>query len=165
LAAKGSAEFLHIRQLNPASNGMGAIVCMLAFYSALRAILSSGPVNMERISAALSLYLLIGLVFGVLYAVIEELVPSSFVIQVASGSKVESFQLAHSIYFSFVTLGTLGYGDVVPISGPSRALAVTEAMIGQMYIAVVVARLVALYKGEDQPEELRRGGDEVDPTA
>ena len=51
--------------------------------------------------------------------------------------------LAHTICFSFVTLG---YGDMIPISGPARALAVTEAIVGQMYLVVVVERLVSLYK-------------------
>jgi hypothetical protein len=53
-----------------------------------------------------------------------------------------------AIYFSFVTLATLGYGDVVPASGPARALAMLEAVFGQLYLVVLVARLVSLYSRE-----------------
>jgi hypothetical protein len=55
-------------------------------------------------------------------------------------------QLAQTLYFSFVTLGTLGYGDIIPVGGPARALAVVEAIGGQMYLVVVVARLVSLHQ-------------------
>ena len=72
----------------------------------------------ERILAALDAYLLAGLLFGV---------------------------LPRAIYFGFVTIATLGYGDVVPISEPARGLALVEGVSGQMYLAVLVARVVSLY--------------------
>jgi hypothetical protein len=49
------------------------------------------------------------------------------------------------MYFSFVTIASLGYGDIVPLSAPARSVAVLEALSGQMYLAVLVARLVSLY--------------------
>ena len=58
------------------------------------------------------------------------------------------FSLANGIYFSFVTLATLGYGDVVPQTEIARGLAILEAVSGQLYLAVMVARLVSLYVGE-----------------
>ena len=54
-------------------------------------------------------------------------------------------RLARAVYYSFVTIATLGYGDIVPASHPARGLAILEAVSGQMYLAVLIARLVALY--------------------
>ncbi|TMA94966.1 MAG: hypothetical protein E6J77_02760 [Deltaproteobacteria bacterium] len=88
--------------------------------------------------AALDGYLLAGFLFGVAYRALDQLWPGSF-----GGAKPVG--LAQSIYFSFVTLATLGYGDVVPVSEPARGFAVVEGVSGQMYLAVLVARLVSLY--------------------
>ncbi|MGV8075191.1 MAG: potassium channel family protein [Syntrophobacteraceae bacterium] len=142
-----------IGELLPASQAIAAWACIMCSFGLIRFIFSRGTVDTERIFSCLSLYLLIGLVFGLLYLVAEELLPSSLVVQVKSGNESEHIQMAHTVYFSFVTLGTLGYGDIVPVGGVVRALAITEAMLGQMYLAVVVARLVALYRGSAESNE------------
>jgi hypothetical protein len=54
-----------------------------------------------------------------------------------------------AIYFSFITIATLGYGDIVPVNGAARGLAMLEAIGGQMYLAVLVARMVSLYSKEE----------------
>jgi len=104
----------------------------------MRRALRPGIVDRERILAALDGYLLAGFLFGVAYRALDQLWPGSF-----GGAKPVG--LAQSIYFSFVTLATLGYGDVVPVSEPARGFAVVEGVSGQMYLAVLVARLVSLY--------------------
>jgi voltage-gated potassium channel len=110
-----------------------------------------GVVDGERIFAALDVYLLAGLVFGVGYWVLDQTWPGSFV--VASGHR---FDLPRAAYFSFVTIATLGYGDIVPVSDPARGLAILEAVAGQMYLAVLVARLVSLYSRQtDDPPRSR----------
>jgi hypothetical protein len=116
-----------------------SVVCLLAVIATLRHALGAGVVNAERIYAALSAYVLTGLALGVVYWLLEVSAPGS--LAVASG---QPLSLARTLYFSFLTLATLGYGDIVPVSEPASWLAILEAMGGQMYLAVLVARLVSL---------------------
>jgi hypothetical protein len=116
----------------------GCGVASLAVGGTIRFAMRSGAIGAEHIYAALSAYLLAGLVFGVLHWAIAIAWPGSF--GEASGSA--GFTLATAIYYSFVTLATLGYGDVVPRTEVARGLAVLEAVGGQLYIAVTIARLV-----------------------
>ncbi len=115
---------------------------LLATAATVRRALRRGPVDAERIAAALDAYLLAGLVFGVCYWVLEQTWPGSF-----GGASGTGLDLSAAIYFSFVTIATLGYGDIVPASEAARGLAILEAVGGQMYLAVLVARLVSLYGG------------------
>jgi hypothetical protein len=131
-AALGSAA------LPPLSEGLWVVACVLAMAATARHALRSGHVDAERICAALDAYLLAGLTFGVACWLLEISQPGSF-------RGVEPYDLSSLIYFSFVTIATLGYGDIVPVSDAARALAVLEAVGGQMYLAVLVARLVSLY--------------------
>lgn len=95
-----------------------------------------GRVDAERICAALCVYLLTGSALGGLFAALEATAPGSF-------RGAPTFALGDAVYFSFVTLATLGYGDIA--ASAARALAVLEAVIGQLYLAVLIARLVSLY--------------------
>ena len=104
----------------------------------------------KRVShVAACAYLLIGIIWADVYAILENIVPGSFTtggIQLAAdpGAVIVTAreQLAHFSYFSLVTLSTLGYGDITPVTRPARALASTEAIFGQLYLAVLIARLV-----------------------
>jgi hypothetical protein len=116
------------------------LASLLAAAATARHALRAGVVDAEHIFAALDAYLLAGLIFAVCYWVLDQTWPGSF--GVASASDLD---LARAIYFSFVTIATLGYGDVVPTSDTTRGLAILEAVSGQMYLAVLVARLVSLY--------------------
>src|SRR5262249_56877801 len=98
----------------------------------------------EQVYAALSAYLLAGLVFGVLHWAITIRWPGSLAEAGAVGTPVP-IPLSTAIYYSFVTLATLGYGDVVPRTQVARGLAVLEAVGGQLYIAVMIARLVGAH--------------------
>lgn len=111
------------------------VVALVAAVSAVRFAMRRGAVTSERIYAGLSAYMLAGVFFGVLHWAIESVWPGSFA---APGE----FRLSTAIYFSFVTLATLGYGDVVPKTDVARGLAILEAVAGQLYIAVMIARLV-----------------------
>ncbi len=147
LVARGGHALLDYEPLLATSQGIGAVICLVAVCVMLRFILSEGSVTSERIFAALDLYLILGVMCGLLFCILEEEWPGSFSFQGLSLAESRQNPLAHTIYFSFVTLGTLGYGDIIPVGGPARALAVAEAISGQMYLVVVVARLVSLYKG------------------
>jgi hypothetical protein len=120
------------------SEGLWLTAIVLATVTSVRAALAAGAVDAERILAALDAYLLAGLLFGVAYWMLERAWPASF-------SGAGEVDLPGAIYFSFVTIASLGYGDVVPVSEPARGLAIVEAVSGQMYMTVLVARLVGLY--------------------
>jgi hypothetical protein len=106
--------------------------------AALRFALRASTVTGEHLYAALSAYLLAGLFFGLSYWVLEQVVPGTF--PVSGGLTRSSAQ-----YFSFVTLATLGYGDIAPAGEIGRGLAVIEGVGGQLFLAVMVARLVSVY--------------------
>jgi hypothetical protein len=127
------------------------ILLMLGTLGCFRRAFSPGPVDRERMASALSLYLLFGLIFALIFAVIAELLPGSFHFSAALSIDSAVRPLADMIYFSYVTLATLGYGDIVPLRPSAKGLAILEAIIGQMYLVVVVARLVSLYgQSEDK---------------
>ena len=139
---------LRVAPLSAVGPGMatGALVgcCVLALLataSAARFAMRARVINAEQIYAALSAYLLAGLVFGVLHWAIGLAWPGSFGVGGATGPP-DTFPLSAAIYFSFVTLATLGYGDMVPRTELARGVAVLEAVGGQLYIAVMIARLV-----------------------
>ena len=157
IVARGAHALVGYEPLLATSQGIGAFICLVAACIMLRFILSEGTVTSERIFAALDVHLLIGIMCGLLFCIFEEEWPGSFAFQGSSFVGSKQNLLAHTIYFSFVTLGTLGYGDMIPISGPARALAVAEAISGQMYLVVIVARLVSLYKGKaERDDDARR---------
>ena len=85
------------------------------------------------------------MIFALLFTVIAELRPGSFHFAVARPPEFAARPLADMVYYSFVTLATLGYGDIVPLSPSAKGLAILEAIVGQIYLVVVVARLVSLY--------------------
>ena len=118
----------------------GSGLALVAVVSAIRFALSAAVVDAEHIYAALSAYLLAGLFFGVLHWATASTWPGSYGDAGAAGAA--GLSLSTAMYFSFVTLATLGYGDVVPRSDVARGLAVLEAVAGQLYVAVTIARLV-----------------------
>jgi voltage-gated potassium channel Kch len=122
--------------------GFWTLIGFSAAAIALRFAMRAQKVDSEHIYAALSAYLLVGVFFGLFYWVLEEIAPGTF--NVSSG-----FSRMSAIYFSFVTLATLGYGDIVPRSDVARGLAILEGVGGQLFLAVLVARLLSLYsKGQ-----------------
>ena len=107
-----------------------------------RAVFASGKVNFHRIIGAVLLYLNIGLIFVALFCFVALLEPNAFT---GLGPLQDNFAVAGNlIYFSFVTLTSVGYGDIVPLHPFARGLANVEAIIGQLYPATLLARLVTL---------------------
>jgi Ion channel len=99
-------------------------------------------VTFDRILGAIALYVLIGVVWAEAYQLVSIRVPDAYA-GIAGGSG--SPDRASWIYFSFVTLTTVGYGDITPVAHAARSLAILEALIGQLYPAIVLARLVSLH--------------------
>ena len=115
----------------------------------LMRILSHRVVTRETVSGALCVYILLGLMWSFAYDVADHLEPGSFQGITAStetndDAEAEERRLTDLRYFSFVTMTTLGYGDITPTSPMTRSLAALEAILGQIYLAVLVARLVAV---------------------
>jgi hypothetical protein len=86
-------------------------------------------------------YLLIGLTWAALYILIEYVNPGSFI---DTSTKIP-INAPRFLFFSYVTLTTTGYGTLLPVSDPARSLALVEAIFGQLYLAILVARLVGLH--------------------
>jgi hypothetical protein len=109
-----------------------------------RAAFGLGRVTWHRIQGAVALYIILGLLFAHLYGLLNVLVPEAF-INVPSGLNPHAvFYRGHLLYFSFVTLTSIGYGDIVPLHPLARSLAIWEAVIGQLFPATLLARLVSL---------------------
>jgi hypothetical protein len=106
-------------------------------YSITAHVLRINEVTLEQISGTLCVYMLIGMIWSVAYQMIDMIFPGSF--------SMENMLFPDYNYFSFVTLTTLGYGDISPISKVARAFAMVEAVTGQFFLAVLVARQVGLF--------------------
>jgi len=108
-------------------------------YSAGRRVLLKGEIDANKIIGAITVYLLLGLIWSTLYLFLLELSPTAF-----NGMEYLNWEdnFSTSTYFSYVTLTTLGYGDISPAEPLSRVLVFLEAMTGTFYMAVVIASLI-----------------------
>ena len=136
--ARTAIAWLEHPALSAMTLGIWTVIGLLAAAGALRFAMRAASVDAEHLYAALSAYLLAGIFFGLFYWVVEQGWPGTFVF-------TGDFSRVSAIYFSFVTLATLGYGDIVPRTDVARGLAIVEGVGGQLFLAVMVARLVSLY--------------------
>ncbi len=119
----------------------GILFVAFTIFHILRHIFQEQEVTRDTIAAAAAVYLLFAIMWSFAYAVLEQLQPGSFAIAAAETiGKRDVF-----IYFSFVTITTLGYGDVTPVTYLAGSLAILEAVVGQLYLVVLVAWLVGMY--------------------
>jgi hypothetical protein len=117
-----------------------ACFCLLAIGVALRHVVAlPGAVTLNRVVGALCIYLLLGVLWAMLFAFVDLVEPGAF----HDAGRGAGEASRHLLYYSFVTLTTLGYGDIAPVHPVARTLAYLEAVIGQLYIAVLIASLVA----------------------
>jgi len=114
-------------------------------------ILRSEAVSFDTISGAIAAYLLLGIAWSLMYSLVQAVDPSAIQLPETTmlASSVGAEDAAHMhggafLYFSFVTLTTLGYGDILPVSAAARSLASLEAVLGQIYLTVLVAHLVGM---------------------
>jgi hypothetical protein len=130
--------------------GSAMLFVLLIALIFLHYILHAPRVNAEVVCAGVSVYLLLGLLWTLAYILVARIphpanVPDPFLISAGSGQTMTG---SNSLYFSFITLSTVGYGDIVPVSKMARMLAMTEAMTGTLYMAVFISRLVSLYSSQ-----------------
>src|SRR5262245_47796579 len=110
----------------------------------LHFILHAPVVTLEVLCASIANYLMLGLMWTVAYWLVDQLTPGgAFSFNTTRGA--HSMNGFTGFYFSFITLSTVGYGDITPVSRAARWLAAMEAMTGLLYVAVLIARLVSLY--------------------
>lgn len=140
LAGRLAALVLEHRGLAMATQPVVIGLALVATVGALLYALRAPEVGVEHVYAALDAYILAGVFWGMLHFEVEHAWPGSYV---ASGVALPEFPLRTAIYFSFVTLATLGYGDIVPKTEVARGITVVEAIAGQLYLAVLIARLVS----------------------
>jgi hypothetical protein len=136
----------HFRpDLVPAPVFLTAGLVLIAFVVAnlLRFVLRAPSVTVEVLCASISAYLMLGLLWTVAYWLVDQLTPGAFAFD--THIERQSIRGFNAFYFSFVTLSTVGYGDITPVSKVARMLAAMEAMTGLLYVAVLIARLVSLY--------------------
>lgn len=134
------------------------LVALAAAAGALRFALRAATVDTEHLYAALGAYLLAGIFFGVFYWALERTWPGSLLTIGGDGAGT-AFTISGGIYYSFVTLATLGYGDILPRSDAARGLAILEAVAGQLFLCVMVAYLVSRHvSGPSEPRPPGRGG-------
>jgi Ion channel len=139
---RSATAWLDHPALSASMLGLSTAIGLFAAAGALRFAMGANRVDSEHLYAALSAYLLSGIFFGVFYWVLEQIRPGTF-------NVAGEFSRVSAFYFSFVTLATLGYGDIVPRTDIARGLAVVEGVGGQLFLAVMVARLVSLYARRD----------------
>lgn len=155
LAAAATAERLAMFFSSNHQLGIIGSVSWLLFvafitWNELRAVLRQREVTSETISMSVSVYLLLGLTWGFLYSLIYMLEPHAFSFAATDvlttglpiGKQEPVFPVL--IYFSLVTLTTIGYGDISPLTMKARYAAVAEGITGQFYLAILVARLVGM---------------------
>ena len=129
---------------------LGTAILFLGFVvlNILGYILRAPRVSSEILCAAIANYLLLGLLWSFAYTMSAAAVPGAFAFSTGpeSGHVMKGF---NSIYFSFATLSTIGYGDIAPVAGGVRMLAVAEAVVGMFYVTMLIARLVSLSSSEE----------------
>jgi len=132
--------------------GMLLEVCFFSVttVSILKHVIEYNRVSSDKIYGAVSAYILVAIIMAMLYTMIEISEPNSFYfaqgIQHTDGAiSAHRLYFSEFLYFSFTTITTLGYGDIIPISKIAKSLTSIEAVAGQLYVAVLIARLVGLH--------------------
>ena len=122
-------------------------ICSMIFFIALTTfvlwhVFKEGDITFQRIQGAVVIYVIIGLIFSKAYHITFLLDQNAFVMPAAQGQNGSFY--SHFVYFSYVTLTTLGFGDIVPVDLGAKSLVMIEGLIGQLYPAIMITRLVSL---------------------
>ena len=142
--------FVWVRYLFPHQTLIFVAYCLAIFFLLLLTslilsqALREGETTSHRIMGAVAGYLLLGLIWYLAYHLVALYIPGAFVIQGSSAPGDEQSLQSHLFYFSFVTLTTLGYGDIVAVHPFARMLVILEGVTGQLFPAILIARLVSL---------------------
>jgi hypothetical protein len=145
--------------------GAGLVFVSLVAFCITGNVWRETEVSVDTIVGGIAVYLLLALAWAIAYQLLEFLAPGSFEVVGGSGGNWGAWERAPGeyprlLFFSFVTLTTLGYGDIVPASAPAAALTSFEAVVGPLYLTILIARLVGLHiagaSGGNPPREESR---------
>ncbi len=150
LASHCAAYLLVSRTFLLCHHALTLSALIYALTTILSAIIEDTRVTLETLKAAVCVYLLIGLAFVFAFALVAIVFPDSFLSQTKAGEHVTAeltirSSLPELMYFSFATLTTLGYADLIPHSAPAKTLCYVEAVLGQFYVTILIARLVGMH--------------------
>jgi hypothetical protein len=133
-------HFVKLPAVLPIAHSLGILFFSITIATILSHLFKEDEVTSDLINGGICGYLLIGMMWAFVFSVLESLQPGSFLMADSHDKSIKDF-----LYFSFVTLTTLGYGDITPLSDQARSLVMLEAIVGQIYITVFIARLVGLH--------------------
>lgn len=132
------------------AHGFSLAFTLLAIAVLMRKILSAGLVNADLIFGALMVYLLSGILWAKFYFIENMMAPGSFngagILDFDSATLLTAYeQQFNFLYYSFATLATLGMGDITPLSHLAKSLTALESMFGQLFVAIIIAKLVSVW--------------------
>ncbi len=134
---------LQVQVLFRFQQGLGGVFLIQMLVMILIHIEKENEVTKDLIMASACAYILIGMVWAHFYHFVEVFHPKSFTLPWTPGDDLWDFY-----YYSFVTLTTVGYGDILALTKPARALSILEALTGQLYLAIMISRLVGLHASQ-----------------
>ena len=142
--SEGSITWLTLSNYTALATFQSTIIFILLAF-----IFSSDEVTRDVLYAATTVYILFGNTFTALFMIIQTLQPDAF-----RTSELETpIAWPYMVYYSYSTLTTLGYGDIVPRSAWAQSLAAVEAMLGLLYIAIIIGRLASFYQAGDEKKD------------
>jgi hypothetical protein len=140
-----------IVEFNPSFSPKGWDTALKVFCMAILAVMTlkqtfflPGPVSVHRVMGGVAGYLLIGVTWAFGYKLLLEMIPDAIHFQTPLAAGVSTGEPSRLIYFSFETLTTVSYGDAYPVHRVARSLSTAEALIGQLYPAILIATLVGM---------------------
>jgi hypothetical protein len=140
IAAMWLAYFVHIPYLNLVGDCCGIVFFALTISILLSTLFREVDVTLDVIYGVVAVFLLMALMWAFIFDVIEYLHPGSFLV---TESQQQDSRI-HFMYYSFVTITTVGYGDILPVSLTARSFSILEMVVGQIYLIVLIARLVGI---------------------
>jgi hypothetical protein len=147
------AALHHDAQIQLIGYACAFVFLVFTLVTLLRVVVSAKEITADTLYGAISVYLLMAMVWAVAYVMLSQLQPGALSADAARHPN-HTIDWSDCIFFSFVTLTSTGYGDIAPVSAQARSLASLEAVSGTMYMAVLVARLVGVYSAAMRPNEI-----------
>jgi hypothetical protein len=125
------------------------MLCLAAYYAVVLVLLLAyvfrrDVMTMDKLWGAAAAYMLLGLGWAIAYALVQHHVPASF----ASGGTPRDLDGADLLYFSFTVLTSTGFGDIVPVQHPAKTVVVFQQIVGTLYVAILIARLIDAYPSQ-----------------
>jgi len=124
---------------------MSAVLYLLAPFSITRSLVFRREIDVQTVLGAIDIYLLVGMLFAFIYRFLGVVQPSAFFGAAGDG------KFPQDLFFSFTTLTTTGYGNLVPAGNPGQTFAVAEMLIGQLFLVTAVAKVINAYTPGRRP--------------